>query len=246
MLGDVGEGQGGELGAAQGGGVADQDQRGVPRRGRVVFGVETSDHGLDFGGERRRDASGWRDAAVAADPGEDVEHAGVARWAGMAGGAVVHRDRGEVPGDRPRRQPHAVEDLARGHSAGRVVVSGRAPRRGEVGQIQRHGQRVGGQGVEVHVDTPEPEAGPVLGVAAFGRRGPRPPGMPTGPHRELRQRRLPFRHLAAARRGRLAGLPLPRWRYVHVDLLPCPLSPCREARTRVRPGRSGAPGVTSD
>ena len=108
VLGDIGEGQRGELGAAQRGGVADQDQRGVPGGGRVVLGVQPGDHGLDLLGQRGRDAAGWGDAGVAADPGEHVEHPRVPGRARVAGGAVVHRDRGEVPGDRPGRQALAA------------------------------------------------------------------------------------------------------------------------------------------
>ena len=161
-------------------------------------GVEPGDHRLHVAGQRWGDAPRWGEAGVVAYPGEHVEHAGIPGRGKMAGGAVVHRDRGQVPGDRAGREPVALAHLAGDHGLGWVVGLVGPPGRGQVGDIQRHGQRVGRQGVAVQVERPEPEPGPVLGVAAFGGGGPGPPGMPAGHGGEPGQHRRPRRDRAVA------------------------------------------------
>ena len=63
-----------------------------------------------------------------------------------------------------------------------------------MGDVERDRERLSGQRGEVHVDAPEPEAGPSVGVGTLRRCGPGPAGVPSRVRREFCERRRALGH----------------------------------------------------
>ena len=138
---DVGEGERGELTAAQRGGEPEQDQRGVP--GTLGAGaVDAGDDGTDLVHAKRPGLPDGGGAEAAAQTAADLSDGLVAGRVDGSGAAVLERDR----------------------AAGQADGAERDALLGALGQVGAHRGRGGGQRVQVAAGAPGRPVAPRPGV----------------------------------------------------------------------------------
>jgi hypothetical protein len=147
---DVSEGEGGELGAAHRGGVAEQDDRGVADPDRLG-GVDGVDDPADLGGGERVGQAPWCGAVAAAQPEADLA------------------DKGGLGGVREAVLEVDVADRGADH----VQAGHRGPVGGPLDQVGGQGGGVGGQRVDPPAGAPAGPDPPGVRVQDPGRLGVR-------------------------------------------------------------------------